>query len=117
MIIKHVPDPDGNVRETDTDKLPDVNAELLELSERIRETCLKYKRQFFLVVNIEDDQAGKGHTFWNFRSAGATPDAQSEVDINTRVQLTDKELKMFYGMISSGVFTLSNGNAVVMVRA
>jgi len=50
MIIKHV-----GTAETDTGKLNDASAALLEAAEVFRTECTKYKRQFFLVLNSNDE--------------------------------------------------------------
>jgi len=116
MIIKHAPNSDGSPREVDTDQLPDVPAELLEMSEKFRELCLKYQRQFFLVINIHDSPDGVGHTFWNYKSANVSPEPNKEADTNQKVTLTEAEIKMFYNMISAGVYGVSKGNAALMLR-
>ena len=45
MIIEHV-----NAKSVDTDKLPDVDAQLLEESKKLQELYAKYNRQLLMVT-------------------------------------------------------------------
>ena len=108
MIIEHVPDPNNDPKITDTDKLGDVPAALLEAAETFRRECLKYKRQFFLVVNTNDNQSGNGHVFWSFASEHATPPNGDDTNPSlTPRTLTPQEYQMFYSLISQGVMGIS----------
>ena len=63
MIIKHVT---GAV--VDTDKLPDVNAEILEKSEQLRITCGNNKRKLIILVEATphgDPKRVACTSFWN----------------------------------------------------
>jgi hypothetical protein len=62
MKITHT---DGKV--TETDKLPDVDAMILEKSEEFRNLCLDTKRQFVLLVDYKGGENGKSLSFWNLK--------------------------------------------------
>ncbi len=65
MIIKHVPQADHP--ETDTDKLADVEAMILEKSEELRKLCFDTSRQMILVVDVRGSEDGRGFQFWNMK--------------------------------------------------
>jgi hypothetical protein len=112
MILEHVPDPDGNQIITDTDTLNDVPAALLEAAEKFRLECIKYKRQFFLAVNADDDVRGTGHTFWSFVSEKMTP--PEDDNLKEKRMLTAQEGNALYSMIARGVYGLSGGRFLVV---
>jgi len=112
MKLEHAPLPDGTKNETDTDKLPDVPASLLEAAEKFRLECNKYKRQFFLTVNIDDSVEGKSYTFWSFLSGKMTP--PSLLESGERRTLSPEEANAFYRMIHNGVLGVSGGRFMVI---
>lgn len=115
MIIEHVPDENGNPKITDTAKLNDVPAALLEAAENLRLECLKYKRQFYLAINTTDNELGQSHTFWSFLSENLTP--QNEISLkqaSEKRQLDPKELQAFFRMIANGVRSISGGRYQVV---
>ena len=61
MKITHI---DGKV--VDTDKLPDVDAAILEKVEELRTLCQTANRLLYLVIDTNGSQ--KMTTFWNFKS-------------------------------------------------
>ena len=75
MKFKHV---DG--RTVDTDKLPDVDALLMEESKKLYEQFLKYNRQLFLVGEMkgeEDTTAINGCAFFNPGTSCLTKDPEA----------------------------------------
>jgi hypothetical protein len=61
MIIKHI---DGS--EVDTDKLSDIDAQILEKTEELRKLCVSANRIFLLQIPIKENQ--KLTSFWNLKS-------------------------------------------------
>ena len=65
MIIEHIP---GSKKgKTDTDKLPDVEAMILEKSEELRQLCLNAKRQCVILVDAKGNENGDAMHFWNMK--------------------------------------------------
>lgn len=60
MKINHV---DGS--HTFTENLSDVESEILEKTEQLRDVCCKYKRQLFIIVDAKNNMEGDYFTFWN----------------------------------------------------
>jgi hypothetical protein len=82
MIIKHAPR--SKTPETDTDKLADIPAMILEKSEELRELCCKNKRPVLILCNPN----GIGGTndiksFWNFARI-STPEEVIEQGLAVR---------------------------------
>lgn len=112
MIIEH--SPQSQEPTTNTDKLADVPADLLEAAETFRQVCVKYRRQFFLTVNCDDDAGGKSYCFWSFVSEHMTPkDTAIDVKKGERRNLSPDEFHAFYNMISRGLVGVSDNRAVV----
>jgi hypothetical protein len=61
MIIKHV---DGT--EIDTDKLPDIDAQIFEKTEELRKLCESANRIFLLQIDTKGGQ--RLTSFWNYKS-------------------------------------------------
>lgn len=66
MIIKHV---DGTI--VDTDKLPDISAQIFEKTEELRKLCESANRPFLLFIDTKGNK--KFTSFWNFKF-GPDPD-------------------------------------------
>lgn len=115
MIIDHVPDPDGTPHATDTDKLGDVPAALLEAAENFRRECIRYKRQFFLVLNPKDLPSGGAHTFWSYLSEHMTPPELFGEETSKKRMTTEDEAQAFYSMIFRGVYGVSDGRFLVVL--
>ncbi len=65
MIIEHVPNSDNKA--TDTDKLSDVEAMILEKAEELRKLCFDTSRQAIIVVDAKGKENGGGYQFWNMK--------------------------------------------------
>jgi hypothetical protein len=109
MIIPHTSD--SSVPFTDTDKMPDIPAILIEAAENFRRLCMTHKRQCFITVNPTDDVTGRGHIFWSFLSSKMSP-----TDSLEKRELTDAESNAFYYAIASGVRMVSNGQFALARR-
>lgn len=68
MIITHI---DGTV--VDTDKLPDISAQIFEKTEELRKLCEAANRPFLLFIDTKGNK--KFTSFWNFKS-GPNPDSE-----------------------------------------
>jgi hypothetical protein len=68
MIIKHI---DGT--EVDTDKLPDIDAQIFEKIEELRVLCETSNRICLLLVDTKGQS--KLTTFWNLKSGPIVNDA------------------------------------------
>ena len=116
MIIEHGSQSRESV--TNTDKLADVPADLLEAAETFRQVAVKYKRQFFLCVNCDDNKSGQAYTFWSFISEHMT---QKEVSIDVKKgnlrPLNSEEFHAFYTMIAQALRGVSSGKATVAFLA
>jgi hypothetical protein len=60
MKIEHI-----NHTATDTDKLPDIDAQIIEMAEQLRDLCEKSKRPFVLTVSPAGNE--KFYAFWNIQ--------------------------------------------------
>ena len=69
MIIKHI---DGS--EVDTDKLSDIDAQILEKTEELRKLCESANRIFLLQIDTKGNQ--RLTSFWNYKS---TPEINKEM--------------------------------------
>ena len=72
MIIKH-----ADNKETNTDKLDDISAMILEKSEELRKICDENSRQAIIVVEASLER-GKDSFFWSSRMAGTDPENNKE---------------------------------------
>lgn len=72
MIIKHV-----NNSETNTDKLDDISAIILEKAEELRKICDENCRPAIIIVDASYER-GKHSFFWSSRVAGAKPENNKE---------------------------------------
>lgn len=94
MKIEHV---NGEV--TETDKLPDVEAMILEKVNELWLLCDKAERQLFLVVDQKGAFDGRGMTFYSIRNKGK--------DV-LNMEQNQKCLSNLLSMISSSVKFLTN---------
>jgi hypothetical protein len=65
MIIEHTPQSEKGV--TDTNKLSDVEAMILEKAEELRKLCFDTSRQAIIVVDAKGEENGGGYQFWNMK--------------------------------------------------
>jgi hypothetical protein len=96
MEIKHV---NGNT--VDTDKLPDVDALLMEASKELHSLFAKYNRQLFLVGEMkstEDNPTSNGCMFFHLGALGLEKDPES----------IQKAAGMYYGRIDGYIRSMSN---------
>jgi hypothetical protein len=68
MIIKHI---DGT--EVDTDKLPDIDAQIIEKTEELRRLCESSNRIFLLHIDTRGNK--KLTSFWNLKN-GSNPNPE-----------------------------------------
>lgn len=61
MIIKHI-----TGTEIDTDKLPDIDAQILEKTEELRQLCSSANRLLLLQVDVKG--TNKMTSFWNLKT-------------------------------------------------
>lgn len=104
MKISHAPS--SIEKETDTDKLADVEAEILEAAEHLRDLCSKYRRQLLISVNAAD-KSGKNMMFWSFLSERMSPAERGNVD--GKVHLLPEEVQEFFSNLNYTVELISNG--------
>lgn len=109
MIIEHVPG--SHVNATDTDKLPDVEAMILEKAEELRKLCFDTSRQVVIIVDAKGIEDGGGIHFWSFKLR-----SQKVQDTDTNSQpLMDKEdiarsYQNLFRMINNFGGRMSNGH-------
>lgn len=80
MIIKHVPN--AEIPETDTDKLSDIEAMILEKSEELRQLCFDAQRQMVIVVDAKGLENGTGMKFWNMKMKNMAGDDLQQMENN-----------------------------------
>jgi hypothetical protein len=113
MIIKHTPD--AKTPETDTDKLPDVEAMIMEKSEELRDLCFKSCRQMLLVVDAKGTGEGGGCQFWNMKMA--TPEMKDIPDGTKMVNDTEEKNRAYTNILSMAdqfVGSLTQGKVRVL---
>jgi hypothetical protein len=66
---------------TDTDKLPDIDAQVLELSEQLRQLCENNHRPFAMVISHGGND--KFYAFWNIK--GRTNISEKGIDIGPMI--------------------------------
>jgi len=99
MIIEHIP---GSCKEkTDTDKLPDVEAMILEKSEELRQLCLDVKRQCVIIVDAKGNENGNAMHFWNMKMKDETDWNDKEYVSKIYSNLLTM-VNIFVGAISQG---------------
>lgn len=111
MIIKHVPDAKTPV--TDTDKLPDVEAMIMEQAEALRQLCFNACRQMILVVDAKGEGTGNGCQFWNLKM----PEMEGVVDgekISNNTEDRNKAYQNIFTMAHQFVMNLSQGKIGVV---
>ena len=111
MIIKHTPD--AKTQETDTNKLPDVEAMIMEKSEELRELCFNACRQMLLVVDAKGEQKGGGCQFWNMK----TPPIKDVPDGEKMVNDTEEKNRAYQNILSMAdqfVGSLTQGKVRVL---
>lgn len=72
MKIEHI-----NSETTDTDKLPDIDAQILEMSEQLRKLCEENQRPFVMVISPNGNE--RFLAFWNIK--GRTNFNEKGIDI------------------------------------
>lgn len=65
MIIKHLPSSDDG--STDTDKLPDIDALIIEKAEELRKLCFNAKRQCLIIADAKGLENGACFSFFNLQ--------------------------------------------------
>ena len=96
MKLEHV-----NGKTVDTDKLPDVDAILMEASKELHALFAKYNRQLFLVgemKSMEDKSAACGCSFFHLGAPGIEKDPEA----------LQKAAGMYYGRIDGYIRGMSN---------
>jgi hypothetical protein len=58
---------------TDTNKLPDIEALILEKSEELRKLCNEAKRQCLIVVDAKGKEDKTAFSFWNIQMRDGDP--------------------------------------------
>lgn len=102
MIIEHVPIGDGK-ENTDTDKLPDIQALILEKAEELRLLCTNSSRQCVIIVDaVGYNDKGKATHFWNLKT--------NDKDDFTDPIIYAKAFANLFTMINIFVSTMSNGS-------
>jgi hypothetical protein len=86
---------------TDTEKLPDVEALILEKSEELRLICSNARRQCLIMVDAKGEENGVGTSFWSFLMKKG--DFQNPEDKN-------RFMTNFINMINAFLFRLSEGH-------
>ena len=105
MIVKHIT---GN--ETDTDKLPDVEAMILEKAEELRKICFDNNRQCVILTDSKGMRNGGFTSFWNLKEAEAIVDGNGKWDPK---QHQDSFNHILWGV---NVFVLGLTNGAVTLR-
>lgn len=72
MKIEHI-----NAECTDTDKLPDIDAQILEMSEQLRKLCEENQRPFAMIISPNGNE--RFLAFWNIM--GKTNISEKGIDI------------------------------------
>lgn len=101
MIIEHVPGLSYKEK-TDTDKLPDVDAMILEKSEELRQLCCDAKRQCVILVDAKGLENGSATHFWNMR-------IKDDSDPNDK-DYVSKIYNNILTMVNTFVITFSRGD-------
>jgi hypothetical protein len=106
MIIKHVSE--AVAPQTDTDKLSDVEAMILEKTEELRQLCFNAKRQCIIVVDSKGREDGGGMHFWNMRMKDMD-DVSDQQRLEQSSQQTQKAAANLFSMLNQFAMTFSNG--------
>ena len=113
MIIKHVAD--AVSPETNTDKLPDVEAMILEKAEELRKLCFDTNRQCAIVVDAKGSEEGNGFQFWNMKMKSKE---MAEVKDGEKIKNDSEEINRAYtnllSMVHQFVTTLTQGQIGVV---
>jgi hypothetical protein len=91
----------ANGKSVDTDKLPDVDALLMEGSKALHELFAKYNRQLFLIGEMkstEDKSASNGCSFFHLCSKETSEDPEA----------MQKAVGAYYGRIDGYIRGMSN---------
>jgi hypothetical protein len=64
MIINHVPEL-SPIKQTDTDRLPDMEAMIVEKAEELRKLCYNARHQCVLLVDAKGAEDGGSYSFFN----------------------------------------------------
>lgn len=103
MIIKHT---NGLDPETNTDKLCDTDALILEKSEELRELCSKSNRQCIIVVDANGRENGDGYHFWNL-AMKHMGDSMSPPEAQKAIKNILDMANNFTTLITEGKFVVS----------
>jgi len=71
MKINH--SPGSKVETTDTNKLPDIDALILEKSEELKQLCSDSRRQCLVIVDAKGAEDGSSYSFWNLQMQNGDP--------------------------------------------
>jgi len=98
MLIKHVPGLSSS-EVTDTDKLSDIEAMIMEKSEELRKLCFDSHRQCFILVDPKGLQNGLAASFWNFRikDVNLEDDEQRNKDFNNMLSCINQSVLFLSG--------------------
>lgn len=106
MKIKH--SGISTISETDTDKLPDVDALIIEKSEELRLLCTTAKRQCLILVDANGKEDGSAHSFWNIQLKTGEPKTNA-IDFA-------RSANNMLTMINSYVYTFTNGQYIITLK-
>lgn len=116
MIIKHVSQSQNEA--TDTNKLADTEAMILEKAEELRKLCFDECRQIVIVVDAKGMANGGGYQFWNLKLP--VKDMKNVEDGEQILSDTEEKRRAFDNilqMCNQFTMTLTNGSVgVVPVR-
>jgi hypothetical protein len=101
MIIKHTLQ--SSVNETDTDKLPDVEAMILEKCEELRELCRNSRRDAIFLTDTKGWRNGNCHVFYNI----------SVKDENNLHEEVDKGIINILNIMNTFVKTITSGKYAI----
>lgn len=106
MIIKHTPDAVN--AQTDTDKLPDVEAMIMEKCEELRQLCFNSKRQILIIADAKGRENGVGCNFWNLRTSNMS-DVKDMEKVNSDEEENKKAFINLFSMVSGFAMSMSGG--------
>lgn len=116
MIIEHVPQSENKA--TDTDKLSDVEAMILEKAEGLRKLCFDTSRQAIILVDAKGKENGGGYQFWNMKlRSKELQDVKDGAQIKSDTEDKQRAFENILQMANQFTMTLTHGDVgVVPVR-
>jgi hypothetical protein len=116
MKIEHVPHSEKHV--TDTDKLADVEAMILEKAEELRKLCFETSRQAIILVDAKGMENGGGYQFWNMKlKSPELKDVKDGEQIKSNTDEKNRAYDNILQMANQFTMTLTSGQVgVVPVR-